>query len=48
MCCDEVSVKNDIILSIFAEKRPYDMTMLFVVSLIVTDTIHNLCVTILH
>ena len=34
-----VSVENEIILHIFAEKGPYHMTMWFVVHLIVTDTL---------
>ena len=38
MCYNEVSVENEIILGIFAEKGPYNMTMWFVVHLIVTDT----------
>ena len=38
VCYNEVSVENEIILSIFAEKVPYNMTMWFVVSLIVTDS----------
>ena len=38
MCYNEVSVENEIILSIFAEKGPYNMTMRFVVPLIVTET----------
>ena len=38
MCYNEVSVENEIILGIFAEKGPYNMTMWFVVDLIVTDT----------
>ena len=38
MCYNEVSVENEIILGIFAEKGPYNMTMWFVVPLIVTDT----------
>ena len=38
MCYNEVSVENEIILSLFAEKGPYNMTMWFVVPLIVTDT----------
>ena len=39
MYYNEVSVENEIILHIFAEKGPYNMTMWFVVHLIVTDTI---------
>ena len=39
MYYNEVSVENEIILCIFAEKSPYNMTMWFVVHLIVTDTI---------
>ena len=39
MCYNEVSVENEIILGIFAEKGPYNMTLWFVVHLIVTDTI---------
>ena len=39
MYYNEVSVENYIILCIFAEKGPYNMTMCFVVHLIVTDTI---------
>ena len=39
MYYNEVSVENEIILCIFAEKGPYNMTMWFVVHLIVTDTI---------
>ena len=38
MCYNEVSVENEIILGIFAEKGPYNMTVWFVVHLIVTDT----------
>ena len=38
MYYNEVSVENEIILHIFAEKGPYNMTMWFVVHLIVTDT----------
>ena len=38
MCYNEVSVENEIILGIFAEKGSYNMTMWFVVHLIVTDT----------
>ena len=38
MYYNEVSVENEIILCIFAEKGPYNMTMWFVVHLIVTDT----------
>ena len=41
MCYNEVSVENEIILGIFAEKGPYNMTMWFVVPLIVTDTTVN-------
>ena len=39
MCYNEVSVENEIILSIFAEIGPYNMTMWFVAPLIVTDTL---------
>ena len=42
MYYNEVSVENDIILCIFAAKGPYNMTMWFVVDLIVTDTIAKL------
>ena len=38
---NEVSVENVIIPCIFAEKGPYNMTMWFVVHLIVTDTHKN-------
>ena len=38
MCYNEVSVENEIILGIFAEKGSHNMTMWFVVHLIVTDT----------
>ena len=38
MYYDELSVENEIILCIYAEKGPYNMTMWFVVHLIVTDT----------
>ena len=38
MYYNEVSVENEIILGIYAEKGPYNMTMWFVVHLIVTDT----------
>ena len=39
MCYNEVSVEYEIIyLVFFAEKGPYNMTMGFVVHLIVTDT----------
>ena len=38
MYYNEVSVENEIILCIFAEKGPYNMKMWFVVHLIVTDT----------
>ena len=38
MCYNEVSAENEIILSIFAEKGPYNMAMWFVVPMIVTDT----------
>ena len=41
MYYNEVSVENEIILCIFAEKGPYNMTMWFVVHLIVTDTIEE-------
>ena len=39
MCYNEVSVENEIILSIYAEKGPYNMTMWFDVPLTVTDTL---------
>ena len=39
MYYNEISVENKIITFIFAEKGPYNMTMWFVVHLIVTDTI---------
>ena len=39
MYYNEVSVENEIITFIFAEKGPYNMTMWFVVHLIVTDTL---------
>ena len=39
MCYNEVSVENGIILSISAEKGPYNMTMWFEVPLSVTDTL---------
>ena len=39
MYYNEVSVENEIMLCIFAEKGPYNMTMWFVVHLIVTDTV---------
>ena len=38
MCYYVVLVENEIIVSIVAEKGPYNMTMWFVVPLIVTDT----------
>ena len=38
MYYNEVSVENEIILCIYDNKRPYNMTMWFVVHLIVTDT----------
>ena len=38
MCYNEVSVENEIILGMFAEKGPYNMKMWFVVHLIVTAT----------
>ena len=42
MYYNEVSVANEIILCIFAEKGPYNMTMWFVVHLIVTDTLDKI------
>ena len=39
MYYNEVSVENEIILCIFAEIGPYNMTVWFVVHLIVTDTL---------
>ena len=41
MYYNEISVENEIITFIFAEKGPYNMTMWFVVHLIVTDTSGN-------
>ena len=38
MYYNEVSMENEIILCIFSEKGPYNMTMWFVVHPIVTDT----------